>query len=89
MRAYLYVAYRIMWPVKYVAKVSYLPLPLDSGGKPVSRAGQGRAGQGRAGQGRAGQGIFLLLKWTFVKLYFPWVSVIVKMPMTTTVVKYF
>jgi hypothetical protein len=37
-----------MWPVKYVAKVSYLPLPLDSGGKPVSRAGQGRAAQGRA-----------------------------------------
>ena len=35
MRAYLYVAYRIMWPVKYVAKVSYLPLKLDPDGKPV------------------------------------------------------
>ena len=36
MRAYLYVAYRIMWPVKYHARVSYLPLKLDSDGKPVT-----------------------------------------------------
>jgi hypothetical protein len=35
MRAYLYVAYRIVWPVKYSARVSYLPLKLDKDGKPV------------------------------------------------------
>jgi hypothetical protein len=35
MRAYLYVAYRIVWPVKYYARVSYLPLKLDQDGKPV------------------------------------------------------
>ena len=36
MRAYLYVAYRILWPVLYSAKVSYLPLKIGKDGKPVN-----------------------------------------------------